>query len=139
MDAQDIYLNNLRYAREQNAMSNPVIMFVPTEKDVAELNIGDRALNPFGRWAEVTEISFRGVDIHGFQFVGFYTSQGPGSTISGVYKVGDLVRTVGLRQTSDDLDGIQAEMNIRKLRLVTIENSMSVKDALMTAWSKERA
>lgn len=120
-------------------MSNPVIMFVPTEKDVAELKVGDRALNPFGRWAEVTEISFRGTDVRGFQFVGFYTSQGPNSTISGTYKVGELVRHVGLVQKSTDLDDVQAEMVKRKLRLVTIENDMSIKDALMTAWSKEQS
>jgi hypothetical protein len=57
----------------------------------------------------VVRIAYRGVDINGRAYVGFYTAFGENGTLSGSYKEGELVRTVPLcsRYTSHELDVIE--------------------------------
>ena len=91
----------------------PFILLVPTAADVAELKIGDRALNAFGNYEEVTEITYRSVDVAGNPFVGYYTRFGSDtSRLSGGYKAGELVRTVhaSCRHKSAELDAIERDM-----------------------------
>ncbi|MES2339244.1 MAG: hypothetical protein V4537_14215 [Pseudomonadota bacterium] len=98
------------------AASRTATAYVPTREDVARLGVGDKALDAFGRWRPVVEISFRGVDVNGDPYVGYCTGNwyddGHPSTISGSYKAGKLVRTVALSclATSDELRKLEAEM-----------------------------
>jgi|WetSurMetagenome_2_1015567.scaffolds.fasta_scaffold494268_1 hypothetical protein len=84
--------------------------FVPTRKEVEELREGDAALDCFGKLRRVMRITYRGVDIYGRAYVGFYTAFGEnGGSISHSYKEGELVRTVALsnRYTSAECDRIE--------------------------------
>lgn len=113
--------------------TNPVIFLIPSEKDVASLKPGDRAIDPFGRWAEVTEISFRGTDTRGFQYVGYCTKTGPTSSVSGGYKVNRLVRHAGIRHTSSETDAIEAKMRDLKLGLITVEPGLTIEKVFEVA------
>jgi hypothetical protein len=88
---------------------NNEIMLIPTREQVEWLKEGDLALNCFGRMVPVVRIAYRGVDINGRAYVGFYTAFGQNGTLSGSYKEGELVRTVPLcsRYTSHELDVIE--------------------------------
>lgn len=92
-------------------MSDP-ILFLPTRDQVNSLKVGDLALDCFGRWSTVVEITCRRDDIHGRRFVCFYTSFGPTSRISASMKEGELVRTVATtgRYRSVELDAIERRM-----------------------------
>lgn len=86
---------------------------IPTTTEIAALRVGDLALNPFGHFARVAEITYRGIDVHGKAFVGYYTDFGDRSgRISNSMKAGELMRTVALsvRHTSRELDQIEAEL-----------------------------
>jgi len=50
--------------------------YVPEREDVDGLKVGDRALNPFGKFGTVSEITARGTDINGRRYVCFYVSFG---------------------------------------------------------------
>lgn len=96
-----------------------LVYFIPSADDVASLSVGDLALDCFGRWSKVTEISCRRTDISGRAFVLFSTKYGPTSSITGSYKVGELVRTVHLssRHLSVELTRIEQEMNASSERI----------------------
>jgi len=95
------------------------MLYIPTRQDVESLKVGDMALNCFGRQAEVVEISFRGTDLKGKQFVGVKLDFGPNSTITQSFKEDELVRHVGTsaKYTSHQLDVIEAEMLARGERV----------------------
>ena len=70
--------------------------FVPGIDTVAELRPGMEAVTVLGRFP-VAEIAYRGTDIEGAPFVGFYVITGPtGGRMSGNYKAGELVLTIGI-------------------------------------------
>jgi hypothetical protein len=83
-----------------------MIFFMPTETDVQGLKVGSETLDCFGHWRRVTEITYRGTDVEGRPYVGFYT------TISGSYKVGRLERTVPMSKcyTSAAIDAVERQM-----------------------------
>ena len=87
------------------------ILKIPTAQEVKSLKVGDLALNAFGQYAPVTEISYRSVDVEGAPFVGYYTSTN-GGAMSATYKAGELVRTVAAsrRYKSAELDAIERDM-----------------------------
>jgi len=90
-----------------------ITYLIPTAEMVASLKVGDTALNPSGDFSEVTEICFRGTTVRGEDYVGYYTKTRTGyGTVSGSYKVGELVRTVAMsaQHTSDMVDRIEKKM-----------------------------
>jgi hypothetical protein len=111
-------------------MLNTAIFFVPDEKTVAGLAVGDKALDCFGAWAVVDSITYRGTDTDGRAFVGFYTISANGLKCSHSYKVGRLVRTVGTSRAfrSADLDRIEAETAGRGLFLGRTDCTLTATD-----------
>ena len=89
-------------------MNNEIIL-IPTREQVEGLQAGDLALDCFGRMSRVVRIAYRGVDVNGRHFVGFYTELGEHSSISNDYKEGELVVTLPLatKYTADELDRIE--------------------------------
>jgi len=99
-------------------------LFIPNVDDVLNLKPGDLALDCFAKWSPVTSISFRGTDIKGKAYVGFFTSTGPTSSISGTYKVGELVRTVPVTKmlTSNETTDAERYMNSKGERLSMVHH-----------------
>ena len=98
--------NSGDYSKEQGA-----IAYIPTDYDVACLQVGDMMLNAFGRPAKVTSIFAQNNDIHGKPYACFYTEFGEGGgNMSGSIKAGELVRHAGLRLTSAEVDKLQAQI-----------------------------
>ena len=94
--------------------------FVPTLADVEGIEPGVLALDCFGRWSRVREVLYRGTDVAGRPFVGFATEFGPNSTVSGSYKVGELVRTVPLCSAHTS-----AELDVLERGVALVERTMS--------------
>jgi hypothetical protein len=95
-----------------NLIRDDVTYLVPTETQVTHLQVGDKALDCFGKLRTVVAITARGTDVNGRHYVCFYVSFGHGSQVSGSYKVGELVRTVetSREHTSAELDAIEEYM-----------------------------
>lgn len=73
------------------------IIVKPTRQDVETLQMGDFALDCFGKWSRVESIFHRGEDIHGKLFVCFRVDFGnDGSTITASAKEDEFVATVPL-------------------------------------------
>lgn len=89
-----------------------VIFNVPTREEIAGIQIGDQALDCFGRLNEVTEITARREDIKGKLFICYYTRFGPKSQMSMSQKEGYLTRTVATSREhiSVELDRIESEI-----------------------------
>lgn len=102
-------------AAAQASADPSALFFVPSAEFVANLAVGDFVPDCFGRMCEVTSITFRGVDIRGAAFVGFYTRFSDTATMSGDFKVGELHRTVTLSNSykSAELDAIEAAYHQR--------------------------
>ena len=85
--------------------------YIPEASDVADLKVGDKALNVWGEFAEVTDVTARSVDIHGAPFVCYYTRDGSGWISAGM-KAGELVRTMPLTRLLDSAacDALEREM-----------------------------
>jgi len=90
-----------------------LIILVPTREEVESLQVGNLALDAFGRMSEVTEIFGRGNDIKGRAYVCYYTRFGANGSCSTSMKEGELVRTVATsgRYTSAELDAIERQIN----------------------------
>lgn len=95
-------------------------LFIPTSTHIDNLKVGDQVINCFGKFAEVVEINYRGVDAEGRKFVGFYTSTGGTGSVSGSLKEGRLVRHAAIPMTSAQIDRIEEDM------LMAGENMRSV-------------
>jgi len=72
------------------------IIFTPSKSWIENLQVGDLALDCFGKKAPVTSITFRGIDLKGKAYVGFYTrlDMDTSTTISGSAKEGETVSTL---------------------------------------------
>lgn len=70
-------------------------IFKPTAEQIQNLKVGDKALNPYGKWEEVYEIYGRGQNCEGKWFVCFYTGNYQ-SSISHSYTENKIVRTLPL-------------------------------------------
>lgn len=114
------------------------ILFVPTLEDVLNLKVGDDALDCFGKLSRVTEISYVGSDVQHQAYVGFYTATGPTSSMSGSYKVGDLVRTVAVTSlfTSNETDDIEKYMRAKGERLLDVSQIPHAAYASLTSSSR---
>ncbi len=75
-----------------------IIVERPTREDIYNLTVGDLALNPFGRYARVTNIFAQKDDVHGKAFVCYYVEYGPGSTISNSAKEGEVTPSMAVTQ-----------------------------------------
>jgi hypothetical protein len=64
----------------------------PTAEDIDSVQVGTLVPNCFGEMKPAVEISFRGVDVKGRKFVGYYTATSATSRISGSIKEGEVVR-----------------------------------------------
>ena len=93
-------------------IENNLIIHIPSRTEVQAIEVGQQALNCFGKWTRVTAISARREDINGQLFCCYSTYSGPGSSISMSVKEGELVRHVGMgaHYTSAELDHLEAEM-----------------------------
>jgi hypothetical protein len=107
---------NLTLARNKSIPPRKLIIHIPSRKEVEGLEVGDRVLDCFGKFREVTSVHARGEDIHGKAYACFYTEFGEGAHMSGSIKEDELVRTVGLSHyfTSWDLDDIEEELLKRR-------------------------
>ena len=92
---------------------NGTTIYMPEKQDIENLKVGDLALDCFGRFAEVTEISARKTDIEGKLFVCYYTKFGPGSYISMSMKEEELARTSNLYGFFDSSKLRQIEKDMR--------------------------
>jgi hypothetical protein len=90
------------------------IALIPSISDIEHLNVGDLALDCFGKMSKVTYISARRIATANTPFVMFYTETGTGNgSVSGVYRAGELVRTVPLsfKLTSNQTKSLEDDMN----------------------------
>ena len=72
------------------------IIFTPSRSWIENLQVGDMALDCFGKQAPVTSITFRGIDLKGKAYVGFYTrlDMNTNTTVSSSVKEGETVSTL---------------------------------------------
>lgn len=71
-------------------METRITAIVPTAADVLELKVGDQAPYIFGT-STVVEITYRGVDVNGKAFVGYYVQFGEnGSRMSASLKEDEM-------------------------------------------------
>lgn len=74
-----------------------ILITCPTREDVEALKVGDLAPNCFGGMAIVKEITYRGVNLKGKAYVGYYAAFGDNNgSISGSLIENQTVSTVPL-------------------------------------------
>lgn len=66
----------------------------PTKSEVINLMAGDLVTNCFGKLVEVTRIIYRGQDINGRCYVGFYTKFGIDAEMSQTIKEDENIFTI---------------------------------------------
>lgn len=109
-----------------NYQTNPngPALIVPTREEIDNLQVGDLAIDCFGKMSRVVRIAFRGTDLNGRAYVGYNTDLGPGSTISQSIKEGELVRTLATSRdhTSTALDAIERRINQERIETAFVED-----------------
>jgi len=65
-----------------------------SREDVENLTVGDEVLNCFGKLHKVTSITYRGIDINGKAYVGFYQEFSEHCQISNSMKEGESIALV---------------------------------------------
>jgi hypothetical protein len=85
------------------------LAFVPTRAFIETLQVGDFAPNGFGQVRTVQSIAYRGVDVNGAAYVGYYVGYGASGTISHSLKEGQVVRSLRLCQmlNSSEIDALE--------------------------------
>lgn len=87
--------------------------YLPDVDDVESLAPGAMAVDPFGtrqRWIPVERVVYRGTDINGKAYVGFYVrNPGENGACSHSYKAGEIVAPFQLMKllNSDELRSLQ--------------------------------
>jgi hypothetical protein len=66
----------------------------PTLDDIESLQVGDLVPDCFGTLSPITSIAYRGVDVHGKAYVGYYTKFSDNASISGSLKESEYLATV---------------------------------------------
>jgi hypothetical protein len=87
--------------------------FVGDREGIENLAVGDLALDPYGKLAEVVQITARDEDLEGRLFVCYYVKTGThGGSISMSQKEGEIARTVDLTRhfKSHELDEIERQI-----------------------------
>ncbi len=81
----------------RHAVIDGLLIVNPTRQDIDNLKIGDYAPNCFGSFGKVVSITYRGIDIHGKAFVGYYVEwHGEDSSISESLKEDETLSTIPL-------------------------------------------
>lgn len=84
-----------------------LLVVKPTRQDIESLQVGDYAPNCFGKFGIVNKIAYRGIDVNGKAYVGYYVQwHGDGSSISETLKENRILMTVPLSNkygTSDKI------------------------------------
>lgn len=95
------------------------MLFIPTRNDIESMQVGDKAMDCFGKSNEVVKVEHKGTDINGKLFVCYATWFSHATSISMSMKEDELVRHVGTsaKFTSHQLDLIEAEMLSRGERV----------------------
>ena len=75
-------------------MKTSLMAFVPTRSFVQNLQVGDLALDCFGKLSPVTSIFAQRDDIKGKAFVCYYTKHSENSSMSHSMKEGEVVYTM---------------------------------------------
>ena len=70
----------------------------PTLDDIESLQVDDLIPDCFGTLSPITSITYRGVDVHGKAYVGYYTKFGDNASISGSLKEGENLATVPMTE-----------------------------------------
>lgn len=80
--------------------------FRPTTNEIEMLRVGDMAPDAFGGVSQVVDITYRGIDVHGRAYVGYYVRFSDTSKMSGSMKAGEVVRSVQVCRfhTSAEID-----------------------------------
>ena len=88
------------------------MLYIPMRSDIESLKVGDKAMDCFGRQAEIVSEVYRGADIYGKLFASYYTQFGDNAMCSMSMKEDELVRHVGTsaKFNSYQLNLIEAEM-----------------------------
>ena len=74
-----------------------LLVVKPTRQDIDNLKVGDYAPNCFGRFGKVVSITYRGIDVNGKAYVGYYVQwHGEDSSISESLKEDEILSTVPL-------------------------------------------
>lgn len=89
-----------------------MIAFRPNKEWIENLQVGDMAIDVFGNISKVVEISFRGKDLNGREYVGYYTAHGvgTGSKISHSAKEGEIIPTLPLTSKYHRIDNVPGEI-----------------------------
>ena len=100
-----------------------VMLWVPSAAEVNAVCVGSMLPNTFGNVSEVVEISYRGTDVKGRPYVGFYSRFSENATMSDSIKAGELVRSVQTSRyfKSAELDTIERSMNANSERVRFVE------------------
>jgi hypothetical protein len=85
---------------------------IPTRQSIEAMAVGKQAIDPFGKLAEIVEITHVGEDVAGRLFCCYYVEFGTGSRISMTRKEGELTATVALSNhyTSAQLDALAQKL-----------------------------
>ena len=89
------------------------MLYIPTLRDILTLEVGDMAIDCFGKKSQVSQITVKSTDVNGKAFVLYYTNSLTGNDqISMSMKEDELVRHVGTsaKFTSYQLDDIEEDM-----------------------------
>lgn len=74
---------------------NQVLVTRPTRDDILSLQVGDLAPDCFGKMSPVTSITYRGTNVKGKAFIGYYTAFGDNNgAISGSMVEDETVPTI---------------------------------------------
>lgn len=87
------------------------MLYIPTRSEIEAMQVGDMAMDCFGKKANVSQITVKSEDVNGKLFVHYYTDSANGRTSMSM-KEDELVRHVGTsaKFTSHQLDLIETEM-----------------------------
>lgn len=74
-----------------------ILVVKPTRQDIENLKVGDYAPNCFGKFGKINSITYRGIDVNGKSFIGYYVQwHGENSSISESLKEDEILSTVPL-------------------------------------------
>ncbi len=98
------------------------IIFTPSRSWVENLQVGDMAIDYFGRLMKVTDVTFRGNDIHGKAYVGYYTEFNHNSKISHSAKEGEVISTLPITSKYHTIWNIPRELIVESDTIGAVNN-----------------
>lgn len=92
------------------------LLYMPSREDIENVQVGDLAIDCFGRFSKVVEITCRKNDICGKLFVHYYTEFGPNNgRISMSMKEDEIVRHANINLLSHEIDTAEKAMIAEKI------------------------